>query len=190
MGIDDFRLRPFVNHPEYDKSCFSIGVQPEYATGDVLLASCYRALLLARIPESEVDLEDVFRLPEQLDSVLGHGILWEYLFSQALRSPIRPGERSARPLPQLVPLVPALGHFAGVLGRRRSRWNPGRPAIYSLASGVGPSEFPGAVKALAEALDVTEAKDDEFAVFLENRLSVLEKEKAKIVKSFDEDSEE
>ena len=168
--LEGFIDRPFVNRPEYDQSCLSIGVQPEYATGDVLLASCYRALRLANISESEVDLEDVNRLPEELNPKQ----LWEYLLHQALRSPIRPGERSARPLPQTVPLVPALGHFSGVLGRRRSRWNPGRLVIYALASGAGPAELAGKVSALAEALDVAQNQDDEFAVFLESQLSTLD----------------
>jgi len=177
MRADDFRSRPFINHPEYDKSCLSIGVQPEYATGDVLLASCYRVLQLAAISESEVDLEDVNHLPEELDTPQAPGALWEYIFHNGLRSPVRLGERMARPLPQLIPLVPALGHFSGVLGRPRSRWNPGRLAIYALASGAGPTAFTEAVRALAESLDVVEEQDDELAVFIERRLSALPKVK-------------
>ena len=104
MTVAQFRQRPFFkNHSQYDRSCLSIGVQPEYATGDVLLGSCYRVLQLAMVQESEVNLEEVNQLAERLDSASGPAEMWQFLFSQALRSPIRPKESSARPLPQLVP---------------------------------------------------------------------------------------
>lgn len=171
--MEEFRRKPFVNHPQYEESCLSLGVQPEYATGDVLLGSCYRALRLAETSEDEVDLEQIHRLPEWLDSNSTPSLLWEFLFFHALRSPTRPGERTARPLPQVVPLVPALGNFSGVLGRPRSRWNPGMLVLYSLASGVGLSAYPTVAKNLASALNVAEGQDDEFAVFLEQKLSTL-----------------
>ena len=60
MTLEQFLVQPFAgNHPQYDRSCLSLGVQPEYATGDVLLGSCYRAFKLAMRQESEVDLEQV-----------------------------------------------------------------------------------------------------------------------------------
>ena len=173
MSVEEFKRKPFENHPQYDGSCFSLGVQPEYATGDVLLGSCYRALGLAKASEAEVNLEDIRHLPEWLHSDSAPNTLWEFIFSHALQSPTRLGERSARPLPQVVPLVPTLGHFAGVLGRPRSRWNPGMLALYTLASGVGLEAYPSAAKDLAIALSTTEGEDDEFAVFLERKLSDL-----------------
>ena len=60
-----------------------------------------------------------------------------------------------------------------MLGRPRSRWNPGRLAIYALACGVGPDDFPTIAKELASALDVVEGDDDEFAIFLERSISPL-----------------
>ena len=107
--------------------------------------------------------------------------MWQFVFEKALRSPVRPRESSSRPLPQLVPLVPSLGKFSGVLGRPRSRWNPGRLAIYALASGVGPDDFPGIAKDLAKAMDVEEGEDDQFAVFLEQSISPLLGEQRKPV---------
>ena len=174
MTLVQFRQRPFLeNHPEYERSCLSIGVQPEYATGDVLLGSCYRALQMVTVQESEVDLEDVNQLPERLGSYTGPVEMWQFVFEKALRSPVRPRESSSRPLPQLVPLVPSLGKFSGVLGRPRSRWNPGRLAIYALACGVGPDDFDGTAKDLAKAIDVEEGEDDQLAVFLEQSISPL-----------------
>ena len=166
MTLDYFRPAPFSrNHTQYDNSCFSIGVQPEYATGDVLLGSCYRALQLTAFQESEVDLEEANRLAERLSSTSSPMEFWQFLFSRALRSPVRPGESSVRPLPQLIPLVPSLGGFSGVLGRPRNRWNPGLLAIYTLACGVGPNQFQANAKALAKALEVVGDCDDEFAIF-------------------------
>ena len=123
--------------------------------------------------ESKVNLEDVHHLPARLGSDSDQIEMWHFIFEQALRSPVRPGERSSRPLPQLVPLVPSLGKFSGVLGRPRSRWNPGRLAMYALGCGVGPLGFPEIVRDLAKALDVAEGDDDLFAVFLEQGISSL-----------------
>ena len=141
MGIEDFKRRPFNNHSACENSCFSMGQQPEYATGDVLLASCYRVLGLAAASESNVDLEEIHRLPSLLESETTPASVWEFIFKGALRSPRRKGERTTRPLPQVVPLVPALGNFSGVLGRPRSRWNPGMLALYTLAAGTSPGLF-------------------------------------------------
>lgn len=172
MTLAEFCQRPFQkSHPQYDRSCLSIGVQPEYATGDVLLGSCYRALRLVKLQESEVDLELVHRLPEDLSSDADEAELWQFILGKALRSPVRPGE--SRPLPQLTPLVPSLGAYSGVLGRPRSRWNPGRLAMYTIASGVGPAEFARTVEAFARAMDTSVGEDDRFALFLDDLLSSL-----------------
>ena len=173
MTLTQFLQDPFRNHLQYERSCLSTGVQPEYATGDVLLGSCYRALQLIAVQESEVDLEDAYQLPESLDPQSGPVEMWQYVFEEALRSPVRPRESSSKPLPQLVPLIPSLGKFSGVLGRPRSRWNPGRLAVYVLACGVGPNAFNRSAKMLAKAIDVEEEKDDQFAVFLERSISQL-----------------
>ena len=173
MGIKEFRNRPFSNHPQYDNSCFSMGQQPEYATGDVLLASCYRVLGLASTPEGRVNLEDIGGLPSRLRTDTEPDAAWEFIIQSALSSPARQGERTTRQLPQLVPLVPALGNFSGVLGKPRSRWNPGMLALYALASGVGPASFQDTTSAFVQALDTLEHEDDEFAWFLESRLRAL-----------------
>ena len=99
--------------------------------------------------------------------------MWQFVFEKALRSPVRPRESSSRPLPQLVPLVPSLGGFSGVLGRRRSRWNPGRLAMYTLACGVGPDDFLMNLEHLTRAIDVSAQTDDQLAVFLEQQLAPL-----------------
>lgn len=182
MALDQFLDRPFVeNHSQYEESCLSIGVQPEYATGDVLLGSCYRALHMVAVQESEVDLEEVNQLPERLSSHSGTVQMWQLIFKKILRSPRRPRESSSRPLPQLVPLIPSLGKFSGVLGRPRSRWNPGRLAVHALACGVGSNDFSRTAKNLAKAIDVEEGEDDQLAVFLEQSISELLGDKRKPV---------
>lgn len=123
--------------------------------------------------ESKVNLEDVYHLPERLSSDADQVEMWRFIFDQALRSPVRPGERSFKPLPQVVPLVPSLGKFAGVLGRPRSRWNPGRLAMYAIACGAGPLKFSGITKELARAIDVKDDEDDILSIFLEKSISSL-----------------
>ena len=136
---------------------------------------------MVAVQESEVDLEDVNQLSERLGSGPGTVQMWQFIFEKALRSPVRPRESSSRPLPQLVPLVPSLGKFSGVLGRPRSRWNPGRLAVYALACGVGPHDFGETAKDFAKAIDVEEGRDDQLAVFLEQSISELLGDKRKPV---------
>ena len=150
-----------------------MGQQPEYSTGDVLLASCYRVFKLAPTAESSVNLEDLDQLPSRLQTDVTPSSVWEFVVQEALRSPPKPGQRSIRPLPQVVPLVPSLGNFAGVLGRPRSRWNPGMLALYTLASGVGPDSLQEAVSSFVQALDTVQNDEDEFAWFVEHRLRDL-----------------
>ena len=128
---------------------------------------------MVAVQESEINLEDVNQLPERLGSYSSPVEMWQFVFEKVLRSPVRPRESSSRPLPQLVPLVPSLGKFSGVLGRPRSRWNPGRLAVYALACGVGPDDFEVTAKDLAKAIDVEEGEDDQLAVFLEQNISQL-----------------
>lgn len=172
MTLEDFQKQPFRNgHPAYSDSCFWFGAQPEWTTGEVLLASCYRALGLSPTAEGKVDLAEIESLPGEISSDALPRSAWEFIFMQALRGPSRPGERSARPQPQLVPVVPALANVAGVLGKPRNRWIPGNLALYTLASGTGLSGFAALKKQFGSALTTREGDDDAFAVFLEDQLS-------------------
>ena len=174
MSLADYLAEPFrETNIQYENSCLSLGVQPEYATGDVLLGACYRGLHLLDVQESEVDLESVYELPEGLGKSQLQIEMWEYMFRKALRSPTRPGESSSRPLPQLVPIVPSLAQYSGVLGRRRQRWNAGRLAIYALASGNGPHRYAESILEFARAIDVVQHEDDQLAIFLEQQLATL-----------------
>lgn len=172
-GLEQFVQRPFdETHPWYQSSCLAFGAQPEYATGDVLLGSCYRELNLVTTKEAEVDLTRIRRVVDLLGQRDGRPAVWEFVILTALRSPPRPNERP--PLPQVVPLVPSLASFTGVLGRPRHRWNPGALATHAIASGLGPDLYAEAVKKLACALDVEEPYDDEFALFLDARVAEIE----------------
>lgn len=173
MPLEELLASPFGQDvPMYDESCLSFGRQPEYSTGDVLLASCYRALRLVKATDADVDLQKIHVLPEQLPEHDREA--WKFLLGGALRSPTKRGEGFAgNPLPQVVPLVPSLAAFTGVIGAVRSRWNAGLLVMFALASGVGLEQYPMAARALAEALSVQGNDDDCFAEFLDSQLAQI-----------------
>jgi hypothetical protein len=154
-------------HEGYRESILS-PVAPEYSTGEVLLGAAYRKLVLG-VAEREVDLAEIATLPTQLSPPDA----WTTMLGSAggLASPARAGQGRVR-LPQLMPLVPEVGRRACVLGRPRSRWDPGNLLVSTLASGVGPVAVPGLLASLRNALQV-EDSDDIFARFVDDSLRSL-----------------
>jgi hypothetical protein len=144
-------------------------VAPEYTTGEVLLAGTYRKFVL-RETEASIDLEEISNLPGRLS----YPDLWQALTTQrgGLASPSLRGQRKGVPLPQLMPLVPQIAHFAGVLGRRRNRWDPGNLLISTLASGAGPDDARKLIVQIRTGLKVN-VGDDIFARFVESSLQVI-----------------
>lgn len=171
-------------HPAYASSLL-LPVAPEYTTGENLIASAYRTLLTDE-RDAVVDLADIDDLPERLRdeidkitppaSPMPFHEAWVDLVrgTGGLTSPTPRGANSSRRLKQLNPLVPELSHVAGVLGRVRSRWQPGNLLVSTIWSGEGPTSGSDLVEALAHALEVGRS-DDYFAQFLENCLAPIER---------------
>jgi len=165
MTLEDFRKAPQKsekNHPIYQTSLFS-ATAPEYATGEVLLGSIYRNLLLDE-PESTIDLDKLPSLAGKFPKDVGGEYLWNILLKQgAIGSP--PPRRSPRQ--QLMPLVPEIARHACVLGGMRSRWNPSNLLYETIGSGFGPIRGEALLQQLGSALEVG-IDDDIFARFIEN----------------------
>src|SRR5690242_19984164 len=123
MNVTQFQSAPTKErHPAYEASMLS-GTAPEYSTGEVLVASVYRRLLLG-VTESSVDLANIKQAQESMPAAVGGPDLWARLFMArgGIRSPFRHGQFGPLGTQQLMPLVPSVGRIAGVLGKRpRSR---------------------------------------------------------------------
>lgn len=173
MNLSDFLVNPTrITHPAYDGS-FLTSARPEYSTGEVLLGSAYRRLLLD-YHDREVDLEDINQLPERLSKGLrSSGDMWRSLFLErnGLASP-PPGGPQKHGLPQLMPLVPEIGRYACVLGKKRDRWYPGTLLLQIIGAGKGKRGGKQLLDSLTQALTVT-TTDDLFARFLNDKLSSL-----------------
>lgn len=171
MNVSDFQRAPTKErHPTYATSMLS-GTAPEYSTGEVLLSSVYRALLLG-VSESSVDLENIKQAHESMPSIVGGPELWSRLLTNrgGIRSPFRHGQYSPLASQQLMPLVPSVARIAGVLGKRpRSRWNPSNLLREIIGSGLNQPEGEALIRELGEALVVNE-RDDLFARFTEDAL--------------------
>lgn len=178
-NIDRFRSNPTGRvHQAYESSVL-LPVAPEYTTGEVLLASAYRTLLTGE-RDAVVDLADIDRIPAAVAQAASEADprvdrsafreMWEPLVFEpgGLKSPT-PSMGGAR-YKQLMPLVPQLSRVSGVLGTRRSRWQPGNLLVSTIYAGRGLREGPNLLRRLADSLRV-DATDDWFAQFLEVHLA-------------------
>lgn len=149
---------------------------PEYYTGEVILGSTYRALLLG-VSEANINLEDVQRLPDLLSQATGIAPeVWSRIVlegADGLASP-QPRGRWARGtwLPQLAPLVPQIAAHACAIGAQRSRGNPANLLLVTFLRGLGKSQAIALSAKFAAALQVDE-HDDVFARFIESRLDLV-----------------
>lgn len=163
---------PALTRPGYDWSILDMP-SPGYFTGEVMLGSAYRALLLG-VSESDVNLELLPSLPGRLAVPTAiNSTVWERILlggPDSLASP-QPRGRSSRgsSLPQVSPLVPELASHGCVIGTVRSRENPANLLFVTILRGLGESGARTLLKRLAQSLSV-EANDDIFARFIEENL--------------------
>ena len=171
MQLSQFENAPTKErHPAYEKSMLYT-TAPEWSTGEVLLASAYRGLLLD-VSESTVDLENIARAPDSMPASTGGRETWTRLLTErgGIASPLRHGQHSPMASRQLMPLVPSIARIAGVLGKRpRSRWNPSNLLLETIGAGLGKTNGEALIHTLGDALEVTTA-DDVFARFVEESL--------------------
>lgn len=176
MPLREFAETPTDSHRAYTGSVLD-WVAPEYSTGEVLLAASYRKLLLGK-RDAEVDLEDIHALPRRLVEVMPEipATTWAAVLGSrgGIRSPSLRGQKGSVPLPQLMPLVPEVARYAGVLGRKRSRWDPGKLLLHAMATGRGAAGSVELARNFGSALAVASIDEDVFAQFLEAALRRLD----------------
>lgn len=170
MRVTDFEQAPSMSrHDSYADSMFA-STAPEYSTGEVLLASAYRGLLLG-VTESRVDLANIGQTPAKMTATAGGPEVWEPLLLRrgGLASPLRHGQHSPIASQQLMPLVPSIARIAGVLGQPRSRWTPFNLLLETIGAGAGATNGQALLTGLGEAL-VIDGNDDILARFVEHAL--------------------
>ncbi len=173
MPLQDFLdepTKPANTHPAYSNSLFTTEA-PEWSTGEVLLGSVYRKLLLG-IHDNVVNLENITTLP---DRVGANKELWSSLLLErgGLASPLKSGQRGTRPFRQLMPIIPSIASHACVVGSvGKRRWYPGNLLLDVLGAGAEPARAQLLLHGLTEALKVG-GSDDMFARFAEQHLAMV-----------------
>jgi hypothetical protein len=174
LTLEEFKKDPTKHrHPAYENSLFS-AVAPEYSTGEVLLGSAYRKLLLG-MRDSEVNLELVASLPTTVPSVFGGEELWrELVFAHGgIESPLRGGQYGSALSRQLMPIVASVARVACVLGKKpRSRWYPANLLMEVVGAGKGEAKGIELIVSVAKALQIDDT-DDLFARFVDRALGSI-----------------
>ncbi len=174
MTVEEFKADPTKHrHPAYQNSLFS-AVAPEYSTGEVLLGSAYRRLLLD-MRDSEVELDHVSELPGDVPPEFGGKELWTDLLLTrgGIESPLRGGQYGSALSRQLMPIVPAVARTACVLGKKtRSRWYPANLLMEVIGGGMGDTGAKSLVESFGSALNVDD-NDDLFARFISRALEAI-----------------
>ncbi len=174
MSIDEFYKNPWQNsHKAYDKSAFSIKPAPEFSTGEVLLASLYRALGFKSCSESSVPANGRNFEKVALKQIKpGHvsPSTWEVILKNILESPKRPKQSSQRFL-SLTPLVPEISLYSGSPRLKGNPWNPGSLIQRLIRSGSQSEDDARLLwKELYDALSISD-KDDVWARWLHEEFS-------------------
>ena len=139
MRPEEFILDPWkerTGHRFYNESFLNMRPAPEYATGEVLLASLYRNVGFSdkvsegKVPTFGRDLAKRLDRGRRPDDNKGTGIMpevWKNLLNGALSSPKQPNQTSRRFL-QLCPLIPDASIYSLSARLSSNSWNPGELA--------------------------------------------------------------
>ena len=163
-------------HPAYSASFLNMRPAPEFATGEVVLASLHRKIGWGK-PESQVPTRGRHLL-KQLDGG-GHRLpdnrrvsaaVWKELLEGILRSPKQPNQSKKRFL-QISPIVPDAAIYSLSARLAANSWNPGQMVARYLQFGDASAEgTQDRWKRLYEALSINE-NDDVWSKFLSREFS-------------------
>jgi len=182
MTIEDFIASPWkddATHPLYSKSFLHMRPAPEYATGEVVLASLYRNVGYATsvkertVPANGRELIKRVERSGRQTQITEQGLnaeTFRSLLHGALSSPKQPQQTSKRFL-QLCPLIPDAAIYSMSARLSANSWNPGELVWRLLAFGEkDPDAARKRWQSLYKALSVDET-DDVLAQFLDKEFS-------------------
>lgn len=176
--LDEFKAKPWIEksaHQIYLSSFLHMRPAPEYASGEVVLASVYRNLGLEQVSERTVPI-----LGRALKQRLNNGKrpkggskptgidpdTWNRIVTTNLKSPKQPNQTAKRFL-QVMPLVPDATIYSLSARLSSGSWNPGELVNTILDFGASSKEKSHeSRKMIFDALTVTES-DDIWAIFLQ-----------------------
>lgn len=179
MSLDKFLKAPWDHknlHVKYQNSFLHMRPAPEYATGEVVLASTYRhvgfsggGVAEGKVPGLGRDFQSRIEKGKRAGNAKGTGIdpdLWNRIITGTLRSPKQPNQTSKRFL-QISPVVPDASIYSLSARLTSNSWNPG--ALIARLIQFGEKSRENAqdhINSLFHALSVGE-EDDIWARFLQ-----------------------
>ncbi|WP_319757957.1 hypothetical protein [uncultured Sphaerochaeta sp.] len=179
MLLDEFYQSPADHqHPAYKNSFFVLRPAPEYATGEVLMASLYRKVGFSELSEKNVPTQGnsfyrrIQTPPKELKNKSGKLSAKSFckIIDEVLKSPKQPNQSKQRFL-QLMPLVPELALYTSSARLRGNPWNPGELIQNMLRySTSDENQIERTWKQIFETLDVRKLDDDIWARFLSEEL--------------------
>lgn len=132
MSLQEFKDDPWRHsHAAYGKRAFfHIEPAPEFATGEVIVSSLYRACGLGfeevKVPPAGKEFVKSSQMPK-LHKATGSNVdmeSWRVVINAVLESPKQKGQSSRRFL-QMSPIVPDVALYSGSARLSGNSWNPG-----------------------------------------------------------------
>lgn len=178
MSLEEFKNKPWsIVHTAYQNSFLHMRPAPEYANGEVVLASTYRHIGFSDIFDSDnkvptLGREFQKRIEKKMNakSFSNNNLetsVWKKIITGTLRSPKQPNQTTKRFI-QISPVVPDASLYSLSARLAAGSWNPG--VLIARIIGFGESSESDAQEIcnkLFRALSVDE-KDDIWARFLQN----------------------
>jgi len=166
-------------HAAYAKSMLHMRPAPEYASGEVVLASTYRRVGFESITEGKVPthgrafdkaIKSGKRPRGQTSAARTDEEAWRGIMKRTLQSPKQPNQRTKRFL-QLTPLVPDLVLYAQSARLSTNSWNAGNLVERMIRFGSTSDDAAGTVWSQLFAALSVDMGDDLWARYLSEELS-------------------
>ena len=179
MSLEDFLNSPWASnslHEIYTNSFLHMRPAPEYASGEVVLASTYRyvgftgsEISEGKVPKLGRDFQKLISKGKRARNQEDTGVepeAWNRIITGTLRSPKQPNQTSKRFL-QISPVVPDASIYSLSARLSSNSWNPGALVAKVIQFGEASSEnAQNHVNSLFHSLSVGEG-DDIWARFLQ-----------------------
>lgn len=175
MSLKDFLDDPWKkSHPSFGDSPLNIRPAPEFATGEVVLASMIRAVGFETVGEGAVPRQgkDFDKAAQASRNREEHQLglrpdSWRAVLHGILESPKQPNQSAKRFL-QLTPVVPDVALYSGSARLTANSWNPGELVARMVRMGSATEEEAAELwRRLFKALSVDE-QDDVWARWLDH----------------------
>lgn len=176
MPVDLLVDAPFKDsstHEHYSDSFLHMRPAPEYASGEVILASLIRNVgfgpsLEGQVPKGGAELLKRVQKEKHIKQPILAVDTWKSVLDSSLKSPKQPNQSSKRFL-QLCPLVPDCALYSCSARLTSNSWNPGELVKRIVAFGSPNQAAADRIwKQTFDSLGVSQSDDDPWAVSLQS----------------------